>query len=316
MKILFHENQLGERGTSVALYDYAYYSRELYNIEPIICYNKLSEHNNNDAIKKFEAEFEVIGYENFLEVDNIVEKLNIDYFYAIKYGTIDDIQSKNAKNLMHSVYCVDVSQYHGDKYATVSEWQSSLTNYEIPYVPHMINLPNIESDFRKELNIPKDHIVFGRHGGIDTFDVPFVNYSIAEFLDKRENVWFLLMNTPKEIKHDRCLYFDINTDLNFKTRFINTCDAMIHGGFRGETFGISVLEFATRNKQIIAFDNYVGGRNHHLYLNNNYFLYKEKKDLDIIFNNIEKNNPFNTMYLNDMFSSQKVMEKFKYVFLS
>ncbi len=312
MKIIFHENQIGERGTSVALYDYAFYAREFFDVEPIIVYNRNAEHNNEAAIKKFKDEFEVIGYDSFSEVD----KISSEYFYAIKFGTIDDILKRNSINLMHSVYCADASQYHGDRYATVSEWQSRLTNYQVPYVPHMINLPNDNGDFREQLGIPKDHIVFGRHGGIDTFDVPFVNQSIAEFLDKRPDVWFLLMNTPMEIKHDRCLYFDINVDLLFKTRFINTCDIMIHGGFRGETFGISVLEFATKNKQIIAFDNYVGGRNHHLYLKDNYFLYANKEDLDSIFNNIEKKNPFDTTYLNDMFSPRAVMDKFKQVFLS
>lgn len=316
MKILFHENQLGERGTSVALYDYALYARSILNIDPIICYNARAEHNNESAINKFKSEFEVIGYEDFSEVDIIAEKNNAEYFYAIKYGTIDNIQIKSAKNLMHSVYCADASQYHGDRYATVSEWQSALTDYKVPYVPHMINLPDIEENFRKELGIPEDHIVFGRHGGIDTFDVPFVNYSIAEFLDKRQDVWFLLMNTPAEIRHDRCLYFDINVDLTFKTKFINTCDIMIHGGFRGETFGISILEFATRNKQIITFDNYVGGRNHHLYLKDNYHLYSNKEQLDSIFNSIGKENQFDTLYLNDMFSPQVVMSKFQQVFLS
>lgn len=316
MKILFHDNQIGERGTSVALYDYAFYSRKIYNIEPLICYNGNAEHNNFNAIEKFKKEFKTIPYQNFSEVDEIIDSNDIEYFYAIKYGSIDNIQSKSAKNLMHSVYCADALQYHGHKYATVSEWQSKLTDYNIPYVPHMINLPDIEDDFRIELGISKDDIVFGRYGGIDTFDVPFVNQSIAEFLDKRTDVWFLLMNTPMQIKHDRCLYFDINVDLLFKTKFINTCDAMIHGGFRGETFGISVLEFATKNKQIIAFDNYVGGRNHHLYLKNNYFIYKDKIELDFIFNKIEKNNYFNTTYLNNIFSPKLVMEKFKFVFLS
>lgn len=316
MKILFHENQIGERGTSVALYDYAFYAREIFNIDPIICYKKNAEHNNLNAIKKFENQFQVIGYEDFFEVDGIVDRLDVEYFYAIKYGTIDNIQTKNAKNLIHSVYCADASQFHGDRYATVSEWQSALTEYKVPYVPHMINLPIIEDDFRRQLNIPQDHIVFGRHGGIDTFDVPFVNYSIAEVLEKKDNVWFLLMNTPKEIKHERCLYFDINVDLTFKTKFINTCDVMIHGGFRGETFGISILEFATRNKQIITFDNYIGGRNHHLYLKNNYYLYKNKEQLDSTLFDIKKENPFNTKSLNDIFSPTSVMEKFKSVFLS
>ncbi len=316
MKILFHDNQLGERGTSVALYDYAYFCREYFNIEPIVSYNSFAEHNNDLAIKKFKDEFEVIGYENFSEVEPLIESRSVEYFYAIKSGFIDEIKVNNAKNLIHAVYSVDPLQIHGERYATVSKWQSSIFDNIIPYVPHMINLPMVEGDLRKELGIPSGGIVFGRHGGFDTFDIPFINKSISEALEKRNDFWFILMNTPREIYHPRCIYLDINVDLTYKSLFINTCDAMIHGGFRGETFGISILEFATRNKQIIAFDNYVGGRNHHLYLKDNYHLYSNEENLQEIFNNIQKENPFNTLHLKDTFSSDKIMDKFKQVFLT
>ena len=316
MKILFHDNQLGERGTSVALYDYAYYSREYLGIYPIIVYDKNSKNNNKLAEKKFKNEFEVIGYDDFSEVEKIIDNKYAEYFYCIKSGFYDNIQVKNARTLVHSVYCYEPPESHGYRYATVSEWQSSIYGNVIPNVPHMINLPNTGKDFREELSIPRDAIVFGRHGGIDTFNVPFINESISSILEKRKDFWFILMNTPKVIIHERCIYLDINVDLDYKSSFINTCDAMIHGGLTGETFGISVLEFATRNKQIIAFDNYDGGRNHHLYLENNYHLYSNKQELENIFLNIEKESPFNTLYLNEKFSSFNVMKKFKEVFLS
>jgi len=174
MKILFHDNQLGERGTSVALYDYAYYSREYLGVDPIIVYNKNAEHNNKLAEEKFKNEFEVIEYDNFSEVEKIINNKSAEYFYCIKSGFIDNIQVSNAKTLVHSVYCYEPSQSHGYRYATVSEWQSSIHGNVLANVPHMINLPNTGKDLRKELSIPRDAIVFGRHGGIDTFDVPFI----------------------------------------------------------------------------------------------------------------------------------------------
>lgn len=316
VKIVFHDNQLGERGTSVSLYDYAYYGRKYFNIEPIIVFNKFAEYNNVFVIEKFKREFEVIPYENFSDVESIINNKSAEYFYAIKEGKVDDIIVSNAINLIHSVYSCDPSHIHGDRYATVSEWQSSVHNNVIPYVPHMLNLPDTDGNLREHLGIPNDAIVFGRYGGLDTFDVPFINESIAEILEEKKDFWFILMNTPKIINHERCLYFDANVDLEYKSKFINTCDAMIHGGFRGETFGISVLEFATKNKQIITFDNYVGGRNHHLYLKDNYHLYSNKENLKDIFENITKDNPFDTRYLISKFSSANVMKKFKEVFLT
>ena len=40
-------------------------------------------------------------------------------------------------------------------------------------------------------------------------------------------------------------------DLNYKVKFINTCDAMIHARAMGETFGLAVAEFSKKNKPVI-----------------------------------------------------------------
>ena len=45
-------------------------------------------------------------------------------------------------------------------------------------------------------------------------------------------------------------------DLDEKVKFINTCDAMLWGRNDGETFGLSIGEFSTKNKPIIATPNY------------------------------------------------------------
>jgi hypothetical protein len=118
------------------------------------------------------------------------------------------------------------------------------------------------------------------------------------------------------------LYFEPIIDLHYKVQFINTCDAFLHARNYGETFGLSVLEFASKNKQIITYDNFefqnnhpLGGRNHFLYLKGNYFSYSDKNDLDNILLNINRNNPFDTDYLNKEFSSESVIEKFNEVFI-
>lgn len=315
MKILMHEQSLNERGTSVALYDYCYYLREYLGFTPIVSYNVNTRTNSSDTIEKFKNEFEVVSYENFKEVKKLIDDRSIEYFYCIKSGEKDGFLVDNCKNLIHSVFCTDSSQIHGDIYATVSEWQSSLTENKIPYVPHMINLPDIDDDIRKEFNIPKEHIVIGRTGGLDTFNVPFVNECINQILNKRDDIWFLFLNTQESITHDRCIYFEPNVDLEDKVKFINTCDAMIHARLDGETFGLSVLEFASKNKQIISYDNVYGARNHFMYLNDNCFKYSTHKELSEIFQNMDKKNLFNTNYLNDKFSPSNVIKKFKTVFL-
>lgn len=319
--IIFHSNVLSERGACVALYDYAFYCRKYLNLNPIIVYN-INFDNYSQSIQHFKNQFQVISYDSFDEVQKIVDSRNIDYFYAIKYGNIDNIEVKNCKNLIHSVFCSDVSQSHGDRYAVISEWMSKKSNYQIPFVPHMINLPSHQENYRKAFGIPENATVIGRYGGFETFNIDFVLESIENILEKRNDIWFLFLNTNVKINHERCLYFEPIIDLHYKVQFINTCDAFLHARNYGETFGLSVLEFASKNKQIITYDNFefqnnhpLGGRNHFLYLKGNYFSYSDKNDLDNILLNINRNNPFDTDYLNKEFSSESVIEKFNEVFI-
>ena len=67
MKILFHDNTLTERGTSVALYDYAKYNEEILGNESYICYNSTHSDNNSEVVQKFTNRFpnRIVPYENF-----------------------------------------------------------------------------------------------------------------------------------------------------------------------------------------------------------------------------------------------------------
>lgn len=320
-KIIFHDNSLSERGTSTAVYDYAFYARELLGLEPVICFDTKYQ-NNQNTIEKFKKQFEVYPYQEFHQVQSLVDKLHIDYFYAIKYGVPDGVVVNGAVNLIHSVFSRDLSTVHGDKYAVVSEWQSIQSDNKIPFVPHMIDLPEAEGDLRQHLGIPKNAVVVGRYGAYDTFNIEFVIDVLLKILNKRSDIWFVFMNTEKKIEHERCIYLDAVVDPLEKVRYINTCDAMLHARDYGETFGLSVLEFAARNKQIITYDNYdlqaqhpLGGRNHFLYLKENCFKYKSENDLGHVLMYLNRKNPFDTQYLKQEFSPKVVMEKFKKVFL-
>lgn len=319
--IIFHSNNLCERGTCVSMYDYAFYTRKYLNLNPIIVYD-LKLDNYQSSVDHFGKEFEVIGYEKFEDVQRLVDKRNIEYFYAIKYGNKDGIQVNNSKNLIHSVFCSDINQVHGDRYAFISKWMSQKTDYKIPFVPHMINLPDHDQNYRKDFGIPESATVIGRYGGKETFNIDFVIESIVETLEKRSDIWFLFMNTDFKINHERCLYFNPVINLHYKVQFINTCDAFLHARDYGETFGLSILEFASKNKQIISYDNEelqnnhpLGGRNHFMFLRDNCFKYHDMNTLGSILLNIAKNNPFDTEYLNQEFSPQSIIEKFDEVFI-
>lgn len=320
MKIIMHDNSLTERGTTVALFDYAFFLREYLNAETIIVYNKIYKSNPEAILKFLGSKFEVVGYDDFNEVEHLISNRGANYFYAIKYGFNDGIYSKQCRNLVHSVFCADTAETHGDRYKVVSEWLSMKSG--IGYVPHMLNLPDVEDDLRKELNISPDDLVIGRYGGYDTFNIDFVKEEIRSILEKRSDIVFLFMNTEEFIEHERVHFMWSSTDVVWKKKFINTCDAMLHARDYGETFGLSVLEFAASNKRIISYDNEnlqsnhsLGGRNHFLYLGENCDKYTNREDLRYLLENIERTNPYDTSYLREMFSPRVVMNKFESEFL-
>lgn len=58
--IAFWSNQLGERGTEIAMYDYAYYNQTLLNNKSFIFYEINNGNNNLNVINKFSKQFKVI----------------------------------------------------------------------------------------------------------------------------------------------------------------------------------------------------------------------------------------------------------------
>ena len=281
-KIAFHSNQLCLRGTEVALYDYAKYNEELLGNESIIIskHPDVWKYSHPMAINKFKKRFPVFFYNEFNEVEKILDNNNIDVFYAIKAGMNDGIVSSGRKSVNHAVF--QYYEPHGDVYAYVSEWLGK--KYNSPFVPHIVELPNINDDLRKSLSIPKNAIVFGRHGGVETFNLPFVNNVIKEILFKRNDIFFLFLNTDKFIEHNNVIYLEGDSDMVFKTKFINTCDAMLHARHQGESFGLSVGEFSIRNKPVITWTQGRDGA-HLEMLGDKGIYYNNEYDLLYILNN-------------------------------
>jgi hypothetical protein len=334
MKIAFHNNQLCTRGTTVAIYDYAYYNNKILNNESIILTKKkwIYSH-NDDVIKKFKKHFNVFFYDNWEEAEYILKKENVDILYAMKSGWKDEVISNNIKTVIHSVF--QYFQPHGNVYAYISEWLTlKMTNGKYPFVPYMINLPNINDDLRDFLNIPKNAIVFGRHGGEDSFNIPFVFDLINEIIEKRNDIYFLFLNTinscgklsfqngkllpPKKLlNHKRIIFLPPIIDLIEKTKFINTCDAMLHARTNGESFGLAIGEFSIRNKPIITWTGITDkthDKAHFDILKDNAYYYNNKEELYDIIMNFKIENKNWDMY-SKKYNPEIVMEQFKKIFI-
>lgn len=308
-KIAFHSNQIGLRGTEVALYDYAYYNREILKNESIIVSNKNS---NLDALKKFESQFEVFLYDSPEEIDKIVTDNNVDIFYAQKAGEKDNIFSTKCKNVVHAVF--PNHQPHGDAYAHISKWLAGALNWP-HYVPYIVKKLDYHGDLREKLGIPENAIVFGRHGGLDTFDIPFVKEIVVRIAEIRPDIYFLFLNTDvftrglKNIIHLQGTSSEV-----VKSKFIHTCDAMLHARGRGETFGLAVAEFSIANKPVITWSG-SPEKCHTDILGDKGLYYYNPQDLVNILLNFSPDNTKDWDAYSKDFNPEAIMAKFKQVFI-
>ncbi|NNE31122.1 MAG: glycosyltransferase family 1 protein [Winogradskyella sp.] len=306
MKIAFHSNQLGIRGTEVALYDYALGNRDILGNESIIISDA---HADLTTLDKFKTQFPVYLYNDFSEVEQIIERENIDAIYWIKAGFNDGKLVGNAKNLIHSVF--KHNDPHGDKYAYVSEWLSTeMSNKELPFVPHMVNLPKHDLDYRGQFGL-EDKFVVGWYGG-DNFELPFAKQAVIDIAQKRDDIVFLFMNCTPFTSSPNIYFIDGTHNLNEKVAFINTCNAMIHSRERGETFGLTIAEFSTFEKPIITYLN-SPEKNHINILGDKGFYYANYDELYEILLNMDSTIKGHNCYTD--FTPEKVMNKFKKVFL-
>lgn len=312
--IIFHNDRIDERGTCVSMYDYGHYNEVILNNKSIIMTKKSGDH-VPEVIHKFSKRFKILYYNNESEIEELVK--NYDIFYTITYGT-KNINKVNVTNIKYCIHCVfDLSEPHGDVYAAVSKTLADKFNSPL-YVPHMVGLMSsrTKENMRKELGIPEDAVVFGRHGGRDTFDLHIAKKAIVNAVNAFEHIYFIFVNTPVFYNHVRIIHLDKIIDLGEKNRFICSCDAMIHAQSLGETFGLCIGEFSVNNKPIICYNGKVWNGHYLNILKDKAFYYKTEDELYSIlttFNPKERPNKDWNQY--KQYSPENVMKKFKEVFI-
>ena len=324
MNIAFFIRHFTERGTEVAIYDYAKYNEEILNNKSyIVCFTKETQQKINFPLErcsydKFNNRFKIIEINDISEMSNIITIYNLSFFYTLTHGASDIYQFnnkniwKNCKTIKHCVF--NTTYPEGKFYIAISDVVNYKCNTKFQVIPHIVDLPNCDEDLRSELQIPYDAIVFGRHGGMDTFNIEFVHSAIEKYVNNNTNCYFIFMNTNKFYEHPRIIYLDRNIDLNYKVKFINTCDAMIHARSDGETFGLAVAEFSIKNKPIITC--YCGDLEHIKILGNKAIIYRNEAQLLNVFENIKSiimsQNDWNAY---ELYSPTYVMSLFqKYIF--
>jgi len=314
MRIGFFQPHLCLRGTTVAMYDYAFYNEKLLDNESVIFYEEGHPYNDASTMKKF-SKFECVAIPNIGVLDDALSVAGCEAVYITKGGRKNDGRMAHAcKTLIHAIAPVSPAEKHGDVYAYGSYWLSEhCSQGEIPAVPYMVDLPDISDDLRDILGIPVDAVVFGRNGGRDTWDLPFANDAVKQVLENRKDAYFVFQNTPIPFIHDRIKIIPSTADLEFKTKFINTCDAMIHARYIGESFGLSCGEFSIRNKAVITWSG-SPERNHIEILGDRGIYYSNKEQMADRLMSFEKRPEKDWNCYRD-YAPEKVMKIFEEVYL-
>ena len=123
--------------------------------------------------------------------------------------------------------------------------------------------------------------------------------NVIPFCEKKENIIFLTGSW----------------DLQYKSNFIESCDAMLHARSNGETFGYSVAEFSMKNKPVITYKNSPEKSHIDILKERGIYYTNEEEVYDIIINleNYIKYDDYSEIY--KIFSPEIIMDKFDKIFL-
>ena len=315
MNLAFHSNSMSLRGSENALWDYANLNETILGNHSVICYPAKMEDTENPTFSKWKARFPLVPYRTKVELTSKLRERGVVILYQIKPGPYDGFVVPGVKNCIHSMFLSD--EFHGDAFAYVSRWCSRvMTGREVSFVPHFV--PKLESkeNMRVELGIPSEATVFGRHGGNDTFNIPFVWQVVVEHARKFPRDHFLFLNTRLirgTEKLSNVHYLPATVDPVEKAKFIATCDAMLHARWHGETFGLAVGEFAVLGKPVITFSE-SREKAHLEMLGNQALLYRHASELTKMLRNFRPHRTQGTEY--EIFGDPKtVMKLFQKKFL-
>jgi hypothetical protein len=296
--IAFFVRHFLERGTEVASYDYANYNETILgNKSYIIAFSKEKRKEmgwpcEDVTYDKFKSRFTLLEIEDIKDITIIIDEYKIDVFHTLVYGTKADEYKfedktiwKGCKTIKHCVF--DTTCPESDYYCSISDYLNKKYNTNVHVFPHMIYLPETSETFRDKLGIPSDATVFGGYGGANNFNIEYVKKVVYEVAKEHPHIYFLFANfkpfcdSLPNIIHLPCIL-----DPTEKSKFINTCDAMIWGRQDGEIMSIAQGEFSIKNKPIIC--SPVGDLGHYFTLQRQALWYTNQDNLRAILTNFNR----------------------------
>lgn len=256
-----------------------------------------------------------------ITIDEAINLHKIDAVYTIQGSSRAHWRVKEAKLLVHGVFDGLTREMEGTSFATISECVPRASH--VPVVPHIVSLGDSYAStpgLRDSLGILPSARVFCRHGGKDTFQIGFARQALCTHAIKNPGDIFLLLNTnalPCENGLLNIKHLPGNPDLLYKRRFLNTCNACIHGREDGETFGLSVAECASAGLPVITYAHPPPEADYHLRVMGHHALtYKDANSLlsvlqrfDVKFHNASIRRNLNA-HLYDRYKPESVILEF------
>jgi hypothetical protein len=317
MKIAFYTPQINERGTSTALADYARYNKSLLGNDSLVIHHGAHPGNLPGAVARFEREFEVISAPSVATVEKLARAEGCDLIYVIKPGRPNAFQPRDLPMMVHAVFDTPEHEAHGASFAYVSHWLArTCSANRLPFVPHVCTVSAESGNLRAEMGIPEGALVFGAYGIDTSMSISFTRKRvIPRILEERADIWFAFMNITPFIDHPRVIFRGGTVDPGEKAAFINSVDAMLHARDEGESFGLSVAEFALKGKPILTWSG-AKNRGHLDILGQSCLRYENARELmDLLRSFDPATAPVAAEIYRKRFSPEVVMRKFNSVFV-
>ncbi len=276
MRVSFEGGRINERGVSVAIYDYAFQARALVGVEPVILHDARVPP-DPAHLARFSQAFPTFAYETEEEMQRLIEREAVDVAYFLKTRRSNSRVARSCRTAVHEVF--KFFNPHGDAYAYISQsLADTMTGGRYPAVPHIVDPPAPRANLRASLGVPADAFVVGRHGAPDQFNIPFLRRAIEAALERRKNLWVLLLNTAKFSDHERIVHLPTMPDRQGVADFVASCDVGLNARVAGENFGLAIAEFLVQDKPVLV---WAGGRdrNHLALMDDERFVYRTRAEL-------------------------------------
>jgi hypothetical protein len=251
-KLALHLTEINFRGSTVATVSYA--KGLLATGVTVMFVAPCSARHEYSVTEHLKSLGVLLFYENWNELDIELDRRGVEAIYILKSGVMDELVSKVVPTWVHAVFPTAISDFHGDRFAFISEWLADFSSCgAMPYVPHAVRPPAVVPGLREELRISSDALVLGYYGGETSFDIQFARVGLKKALEQRRDLYAIFLNVIPFIIHERAIFLEGTSDLIRKDKFVTACDAMIHARTIGETFGVACAEFSAANKPIITY---------------------------------------------------------------